>query len=275
MLKNENTYGVKKRFAFIEDAIATASPSVILDVGCGAGTYLTYPIAARFPNINVVGCDTDRISIDFAQKSYLLPNIEFKLFDNLPADARFDMVIASEVIEHVEDPLSFLLTLKSKLNPGGVLVVTLPNGYGPFEIMSFMETILSMFGIPSLLRNLFGKKNELFIGSKDTLAASPHINFFSFSMISTLFTASGFKVEKYCPRSFLSGWGFDRLLTHPNILSWNVKICESLPPCMSSDWMFVLSQATPLPYPGYRRGLYARLRRYLNEHQLQRQSLGK
>lgn len=273
MLKTENTYGIKKRFAFIEGAISAASPSTILDIGCGAGTYLTYPIAARFPNVNVLGADSDGVSIGFAQKKYSLPNLNFQLFEEVPESLRFDMVIASEVIEHVEDPLSFLSMLRSKLNPGGVLILTLPNGYGPFEIMSFIEMILSIFKIPSLLRQFFGRKNELLDVSKDTLAVSPHINFFSFSLINMLFTASGFRVAKYCPRNFLSGWGFDRFLSGTRILEWNVRVCESLPAFMSSDWMFVLDQAETVPFAGYRRGLYARIRRYFNERQIQRQDV--
>ena len=274
MLKTENTYGIKKRFAFIEGAIATASPSTILDIGCGAGTYLTYPIATRFPNINVVGCDSDSLSIEFAQKNHSLPNLEFQLFDVLPEGARFDMVIASEVIEHVDDPLGFLSMLKSKLNPGGVLVLTLPNGYGPFEIMAFIETTLSIVGLPALLRRIAGKSTKALSESKDTMAASPHINFFSFSQINTLFGVAGFGVIKYCPRTFLCGWGIDRLASGDRFINWNAQVSESLPAFLSSDWMFVLSQTTPLPFTGYRRGVYARLRRYLNERQLQRQGAG-
>lgn len=268
ILSAENTYGINKRFSFVERVITTANPSSILDVGCGAGTYLTYPIAKRFPTVHVVGVDSDELSIGFAQKSYPLSNLDFQIFDMLREDAKFDLIIASEVIEHVEDPQEFLANLKFRLNPGGILILTLPNGYGPFEIMAFVETLLDMIGITVLLRRIAGRSKNSLSVAKDTLAASPHINFFSFAQIKSLFDAVGFRMLEYCPRTLLCGWGIDRILRGSQLIEWNTQAPEFLPAFLSSDWMFVLEQTEPLPYRGYRRGAYARLRRFLNELRL-------
>jgi len=43
------------------------------------------------------------------------------------ADATFDYIIASEIIEHVADPAAFLRCLLTVLAPGGRLVVTTPH----------------------------------------------------------------------------------------------------------------------------------------------------
>lgn len=271
MLGDENTYGIKKRFAFVERVIATARPATILDVGCGAGTYLTYPIAKRFPSVHVVGVDSDEVSIAFARQSYPLPNLEFQMLDLLNSEARFDLIVASEVIEHVEDPQEFLSSLKSRLNPGGSLILTLPNGYGPFEIMAFVETLLDAAGIRSLLARMIGRKATCSSEAKDTLAASPHINFFSFAQIKAVIEAVGFRILEFRPRTFLCGWGFDYMLRGRKLMEWNSRVSESLPPFLSSDWMFVLAQAEPFPCRAYRRGAYARLRRFLNEHRVRHQ----
>ena len=39
----------------------------------------------------------------------------------------FDAVIASEVVEHVANPIQFLQNCSKLLNPGGVLIITTPN----------------------------------------------------------------------------------------------------------------------------------------------------
>jgi SAM-dependent methyltransferase len=268
ILSAENTYGIRKRFSFVEKIISSASPATILDIGCGSGTYLTYPIAKCFPEVHVVGVDSDELSISFAQKSYPLPNLEFKLLDVLREDAKFDLIIASEVIEHVEDPMGFLANLRSRLNPGGLLILTLPNGYGPFEIMTFVKTLLDMLGIPVLLRRIAGRATNNLSVANDTLAASPHINFFSFSLINSLFKATGFGVLEYRPRTLFCGWGFDHILRKSWLIKWNTQASECLPAFLSSGWMFVLAQTEPLSYRGYHRGTYARLRRFLNEQRL-------
>jgi len=42
-------------------------------------------------------------------------------------EKRFDLVIASEVIEHVKDPMKFLKTLSQLVHPGGLLCITTIN----------------------------------------------------------------------------------------------------------------------------------------------------
>lgn len=46
------------------------------------------------------------------------------------------VVIAGEVIEHVDDPGAFLAGLHTLVAPGGQLVVTTPNAYGLFNVLA-------------------------------------------------------------------------------------------------------------------------------------------
>ena len=46
------------------------------------------------------------------------------------------LVIAGEVIEHLDDPGAFLAGLQTLVAPGGQLVVTTPNAYGLFNVLA-------------------------------------------------------------------------------------------------------------------------------------------
>lgn len=152
MSLNETTYGIKKRLEFLVEIISKAQPSAVLDVGCGTGAYLTQPLAERFGSINFLGIDSDRVSIEFARNSCVLPNLAYSDQLESPAEGKFDLIICSEVIEHVEDSTKFLSSLTKNLSEDGKMVLTVPNGYGPFELVSWIESVLYLSGVYATLR---------------------------------------------------------------------------------------------------------------------------
>jgi 2-polyprenyl-3-methyl-5-hydroxy-6-metoxy-1,4-benzoquinol methylase len=57
----------------------------------------------------------------------------------------FDIVLAKEVIEHLEDPLPWARMLASRVAPGGQLLLSTPN-YGRFSTLPWIEkTLLEWF----------------------------------------------------------------------------------------------------------------------------------
>ncbi|MDH4377717.1 MAG: methyltransferase domain-containing protein [Ramlibacter sp.] len=266
----EDSYGIAKRIEFVAGILGSSRPARVLDIGCGTGSNLTVPLARRFPETNFLGVDSDRTSIDYANQEYSANNLSFRVREDVEDLGQFDLIIASEVIEHVEAPDDFLVFLRSHLAPGGRLVVTLPNGWGPFELTSLFETLLHLSGLYAILRALKRRLrgNPLVNVTVDTLAISPHINFFSHGEINNLFARQGFRVAGYRPRTLLCGFGFDQLMASQRVILWNSRWVDRLPPPLASAWMFLLSPednpTAQLP-PPFRRGLYARLRRYLNE----------
>ena len=264
----ENSYGISKRLQFVAGAIACVTPRRVLDIGCGTGTYLTAPLAQQFPDIQFIGVDSDAVSIEYARREFPLPNTRFLLAGELDAET-FDLVIASEVIEHVEDPPAFLGFLADHLSPSGCLVLTLPNGYGLFELASFLETLLSASGIMWLLRAVKRvliparpTENE---APRDSHAISPHVNFFSFGEIRGLINSAGFRIMRFKPRTLLCGFGLDFIVRGEHMVRWNATVTDRLPACCASDWMFLLEPAGAPTPQAYQRGRYARLRRALNE----------
>lgn len=263
----EDAYGLSKRLAFCAEIIASRHPALVLDVGCGTGENLTRPLAERFPAVRFLGVDDDPGSIEYARARPVLSNLSFAGYEALARPNGADLVIASEVVEHVESPEEFLTQAAGHLGSDGRMIVTTPNGYGPFELASLIEVLLRLSGAFDLLRRV---KRALIGGypepdSRDTLAASPHINFFSHGRIKAVFASSGLEIERYQGRTLLCGFGLDSLVRRLAIGEWNARVADRLPPACVSAWAFLLRKVSPRPGPHYRRGPVARWRRRMNE----------
>ena len=274
----EDSFAAGRRIDFVVAAVRAAGAASVLDIGCGTGWQLTRHVAAACPGSRFLGIDSDAATIAFAERTNRQPNLSFATA--LPGDAGpFDLVVASEVIEHVEEPDRFLADLKGVLAPGGAVVLTVPNGYGPSEWASMAECLAHMTGLTRLLR--LGFRSARFVATgrwtanraaaadaepdTDTLAVSPHLNFFSHRAIRRLVRRAGFAIEAERNRMFLCGFGLSSLVDGFGLARWNAAVADRLPPALTSDWMFVLRPAAPEDAPAYRRGPLARLRRRFNE----------
>lgn len=128
----ENSYGHLKRFQFIANAIEKF-PKLkedinILDVGCGTGISITMPLGKE--GYNILGIDIDNKSIEYAKSYNIYSNVSFKCCGVEEIEKKYDIIVASEIIEHIKDPVKFLESLRDKLNDNGIIIITTPNGYG-------------------------------------------------------------------------------------------------------------------------------------------------
>lgn len=98
--------------------------SAVLDVGTGTGSNLRMLYELGFDR--VLGLDQSREAIRFcAEKG--LGAVERGDVRALPfPDRQFDLVLATDIIEHVDDDLSALRELRRVLKPKGHLLLTVP-----------------------------------------------------------------------------------------------------------------------------------------------------
>jgi ubiquinone/menaquinone biosynthesis C-methylase UbiE len=98
----------------------------VLDLGCGAGAFSALAAAS---GASTTGVDVAEAALEHARSAY--PELEFRLvpFDGpLPFDdSSFDLVWASEVIEHVADTAAWLSEVRRVLAPRGRLLITTPS----------------------------------------------------------------------------------------------------------------------------------------------------
>lgn len=93
-------------------ALRDIAPASILEVGCGEG-YLLNTIRAAFPDIHLRGVDIlDEALIEGRR---LFPDLDLQhgdIYRLNETDRSWDVVVASEVLEHLDDPRAALRELK-------------------------------------------------------------------------------------------------------------------------------------------------------------------
>ena len=273
LLKSEDAYGNKKRFDFLSDYIRKNKKiKNVLEIGCGTGNGLLFPLALSFKNISFKGEDQDEKSINYANNLNLYRNLYFQL-SSIEIDLKkYDLIIISEVLEHVFDPQDLIITIKKRLSKNGIIFITVPNGLGPFEITSTFKIILDRLKLTNKIirikRLIFPSSNKDFVNNKietiDTLADSPHINFFSYRQINELIISSGLEILFKKNRTFLCGIPLDILVNKFKLSKLNALIADFLPHFLVSDWMFLVKQSSNKDFKYKNKiNLWTKFRRFL------------
>lgn len=140
----------------------------LLEVGCGYG-YLLDEARALFQR---------RVGTEFSpQAAELARKTGAEVFvggvEQLPPEAQFDCVLATQVIEHVYDPLSFVRNLARHVKPGGHVVLATPD-------------------IRGALRKVMGRRWPSF-------KVPEHVIYFDFASLESLMRTVGMEKIKRMP----------------------------------------------------------------------------
>jgi 2-polyprenyl-3-methyl-5-hydroxy-6-metoxy-1,4-benzoquinol methylase len=171
-----------ERLQWIFDTIKDANlkPVKILDVGCGTGN-VTLPLCI-LPNAEVTGIDVHQGNLDITASRNKFDNLTLKFQYFEKGEIKdFDYIILTEVLEHIPNYTEILEYAAKNGKKGMQLLITVPNGYGPFEIGMQPLYLMRKMGLNGFIwkvKKLLGKK-EPYSQNYDT----PHVNFFTVSRL--------------------------------------------------------------------------------------------
>jgi 2-polyprenyl-3-methyl-5-hydroxy-6-metoxy-1,4-benzoquinol methylase len=157
-----------------------------LEVGPGAGGYLGLLASV---SQEVIASDIETAYLDHAQQlTQQFPNLRCVVDDitNTQLGAHsFDLILCTEVVEHIKDGHSAMQGLKQLLKPNGVIVFSTPQPYSPLEIsckIAFLPVIID------LIRMIY----------REPVLEAGHINLMTEKQLKLLFRNTGISViEQY------------------------------------------------------------------------------
>ncbi len=186
-------YGAKSEYErsskrMMRTLVPAAAPMRILDVGCGTGLNASFLSKSGH---TVTGVDISGVAVEQFRKNGFEGFVCDIETQSLPApDGSYDLIYASEVIEHCADTSSFLRELFRLLKPGGTLLISTPNSaFWPFRIFGAFGRTPTEYQHPG------------------------HVRFFSKRSFTKSIASAGFTVEFVAGRHMyaLLGSAFDRI----------------------------------------------------------------
>ncbi|GGY73502.1 class I SAM-dependent methyltransferase [Pseudoduganella plicata] len=165
-------------FAEIVDHARTYAPPGgrrLLDVGSAHGWFLE----AAAPAFDAIGIEPDaEVGSKAAQRGFQVRQGYFP--DALRSDETFDVIVFNDVIEHIPDIGSALRACHDRLNPGGILILNLPNSRGFFYRLS---KLLVRLRIAGPFERMWQKS-----------LPSPHLHYFDNQNLTRLLAGLGFSL---------------------------------------------------------------------------------
>lgn len=164
-LANEAAFLRLQELALGDAGVDSNTALSVLDIGCATGALLE---KLRDRGWACTGVEISPAA-EYARKERGLDVRSLPLEENRFPDTDFDLVLASHVIEHLNDPAAFVAEVHRILKPGGHFIVTTPN--------------------------IAGFQARLFRGRWRS-AIFDHLYLFSVKTLSRLLTGKGFAIER-------------------------------------------------------------------------------
>jgi 2-polyprenyl-3-methyl-5-hydroxy-6-metoxy-1,4-benzoquinol methylase len=242
-LPPENIYGHTKKLRFVLGHLSnymerSETPITVLDFGCGNGVAVSQFLIRK--GVTFYGVDIHEPSIEYAKIHFGGENALF--LHRLPDSVIFDVIVYADILEHLHDPEAVLRDHWTKLKDRGLIIGSVPNGYGPFEME---KRFARWFRLDELLAAAAAIKGKLCgdrVAQREAIPyniESGHVQFFSRRVLYSLFHDTGFSVEDFRNGSFVGAPFSQQLfLRGQRIAEINATLADFLPHWMVSTWYF-------------------------------------
>jgi SAM-dependent methyltransferase len=141
----------------------------LLEVGASAGQFLWH-VKGRVRVVNAI--ELDRACREFLEQELHINADDEYLESSRFARETYDVVCAFQVMEHVENPVDFLKSLRAAARPGGAVFLEVPNLHDP---------LLSVWNVPTYGRFYYH---------------SAHVHYFSEVSLRKVAQAAGFHEQQ-------------------------------------------------------------------------------
>ena len=136
----KNEFG-SERYRYVIERLGLQHEKIkLLDVGCGAGYFLSY---LKDKGVQSKGLEVTQSLVEYCQTQGI--NVQSTDVEEEP-DNEYDVIVMFDVLEHLYDPVLFINSLKNKLKENGYIVAYTPNIYSvAYELMGALQNTLLPF----------------------------------------------------------------------------------------------------------------------------------
>ena len=209
----------------------------VVDLGAAAGA-IALPLATLFGHVAAVDIDAEALA-RLRARALQGGHTNVAVFECDAAAFRdaapYDVVVASEMINNVPNPEALLETIASLLRPGGLLLATLANGYGAFELRNRHLNLRERLTRVDWIRRALGKS------PRRSIAGSYALHFFTYRQVVDRFRAHGFEMIA----TGNSDWLLPLIRSLPDgrLAELDCRAADRVPASIASGWYFAFRRA--------------------------------
>ena len=248
-LPAENIYGHTKKVRYIQEHVERrraqlGRPIRLLDFGCGNGSAVSQFLHAD--GVHYWGVDIHEPSREYAERHFGGEDARF--LSAVPRDVRFDVLVYSDVLEHLDDPAALLRDNSEVMADDGLLIGCVPNGYGPFENEKRLDGWLKLSAILDLPARVGRKLRPATVETPtgETVpynSDSGHLQFYTRRSLSRVLHEGGYRIDDFRNGAFVGAPMSDRYFFRgERIARWNARVADHMPHWAVSTWLFTATR---------------------------------